>query len=257
MNETLSWARLWLLIRSDAITDYRFVAIVSGVIAGLMLLSTLTTGNTSTSFYQGWFAAALFVWGAVNASFSFRELHDKTRNESYLLLPASALEKTLARLLRSTVGFVAYLVIFMSVFSPIIETVKWIVLGRTNPVFMPLDPAVWKLVAHFIVLQSLFFLGAAWFRRWHFIKTLLVLNLAPIGLSVLAATVFRIVLGENPELVFSGLSEGAFYAFYVMHKAAFDAALAVCEAVYFVVVPLFCWSVAWLRVKETQVSDGV
>jgi hypothetical protein len=257
VNETLNWKRFWLLVRGDAIADYRFVAIVSAAIAGLMLLSALSAQSDEFDFYESWFTAVLFVWGAVNASFSFRELHDKARNEAYLLLPASALEKTLARLFRSTIAFVAYLIVFTTVASLVIEGIKWAVLGRTNPVFAPFAPAIWERLDFFIVVQSLFFLGAAWFRRLHFVKTLAVLTLAPIALAIVGGTVLRLVLGENLGIAFSSVTERALYNFYLAHRLAFDSAFVALEIIGFVALPLFCWYVAWLRVKEAQVSDGV
>jgi hypothetical protein len=257
VSETLTWKRFWLLVRSDAIADYRFVAIVSAAIAGLMLLSALNAGSNAFSFYETWFTGLLFFGGQVIASFSFRELHDKTRNEAYLLLPASALEKTLARLFRSTVAFVAYLVVFTTIASLVIEGIKWAVLGRANPVFTPFAPAIWQRLDVFIVVQSLFFLGAAWFRRLHFVKTLAALTLAPIALGIIGGTLLRLVLGERPEVAFSGLSERGFYNLYLAHQLAFDSAFVALKVLVFVALPLFCWYVAWLRVKEAQASDGV
>jgi hypothetical protein len=37
----------------------------------------------------------------------------------------------------------------------------------------------------------------------------------------------------------------------------FDALLVTLKILYFVGLPLLCWYVAWLRVKETEVSHGV
>lgn len=257
MNETLTLRRLWLLVRADAIADYRLAIAVSAAIAGLMLLSAFQAPSNELALYEGWFTAALFVWGSIHTSFSFRELHDKTRNEAYLLLPASALEKTLARVLRSTVVFAIYLLVFTTVASLVIEGLKWVVLGRTNPVFVPLTPAVWQRLGLFVVPQSLFFLGAAWFRRLHFVKTLAVLNFGPILLAIVAAILLRIVLGESPVLAFSGFTERGLYNFYLSHQVAFDIVGAMLKVVAFVALPIFCWCTAWMRVKEAQASDGV
>ena len=37
--------------------------------------------------------------------------------------------------------------------------------------FSPFDALSWLLVPHYLVAQALFFLGAAWFRKTHFVKT--------------------------------------------------------------------------------------
>jgi hypothetical protein len=56
---------------------------------------------------------------------------------------------------------------------------------------------------------------------------------------------------------FDWLAEGLTYDFYVEHRRLLDAAATAGLVLYFVALPLFCWTVAWLRLRETQVSDGV
>lgn len=256
MNETLDLRRLGLLMRGDLVAGYRTLAIVCATLAALMLLGSLQTvariGETP-DYYQGWYLGMLFIWGAIGASLSFYELHDKTKNEAYLLLPASALEKTLARLLRATVGFVVFLLIFLTVTSLVIEGINLVLFGRHNGVFNPSHGAVWVPVGHFIAVTSVFFLGAAWFRRLHFIKTALTLAAIPIVLVIIAGIVGKFLF-EGPVY---GLSGADFYGYYTAHETLFDTLLGTLKVAYFVLLPVFCWVVAWLRLKETQSSDGV
>jgi hypothetical protein len=253
VSDTLSWRRLWLLMRSDAIADYRFVLTATASIAALVFISSLGAQSDAADFYEGWFAALVTVAGPVYTSLSFRELHDKTRNEAYLLLPASSLEKTLARLLRSTVGFVVYLLVLMMLSSVVNEGVKWLVLERTNPLFNPAALATWQAVGVFVVIQSMFFLGAAWFRRMHFLKTWLTLIAIPTVLGCVAIGVLWLFYGHM-DLV---LEENDVMNIYLAHQDTFDAMAVLGKLLLFVALPVFCWYVAWLRVKETQVSHGV
>jgi hypothetical protein len=253
----LSPRRLWLLMRGDFVADYRPLLIICGAITATMLIFSLITvaqaGETAT-YYVPWYYAGLFIWGSILASYSFKELHDKARNEAYLLLPASALEKTLARLLRVTVVFFVFLLVFATVASALIEGINWLVFGRRNGLFDASHEAVWAPVGHFIVVVSLYSLGAAWFRKMHFIKTALTLTAVPIGLGCFAALI--------AWLVFDGargfqLGERELYNFYRAHEGVFDALLATLRILYFIGLPIFCWSVVWMRVKETEVSHGV
>jgi hypothetical protein len=164
VSDTLTLRRLWLLLRSDAITDYRFVGMSAAAIAALLFLFSLPE-RSSGQFYVGWFATLLFTLGPIYVSASFRELHDKSRNEAYLLLPASALEKTLARLLRSSVGFVAFLLIIVTVGSFVNEGAKWLLLDRSAPVFNPFALGVWQAIGVFVPVQAMFFLRAV--QRHH------------------------------------------------------------------------------------------
>ena len=47
------------------------------------------------------------------------------------------------------------------------------------------------------------------------------------------------------------------YGIYLGHMTLFDLGGEAVKLVYYFVLPLFCWFVAWLRVRETQVSYGV
>ena len=257
MSEIFDLRRLWLLLRGDFVADWRVDSIVCGTLTAVMLIVSMFTvfrGGESEDFYLSWYFGGLFIWGPIGASFAFRELHDKARNEAYLLLPASSLEKVVARLLQATIVFFAFLVIFMTVASTLVESINWLVFGRRNGFFDASHEAVWAPVGHFFVVVSLYFLGAAWFRKLHFLKTALTLTALPIALGCFAALVAWMVFDETSGL---HIDDGDAYNFYIAYEGLFDALLGALEVIYFVGLPLFCWYVAWLRVKETEVSHGV
>jgi hypothetical protein len=196
----------------------------------------------------------LFVWGPILASHAFTELHDKAKNEAYLLLPASALEKTVARLLLVTLGFFLYLLVFMTASAALIEGINWLVFRQHNRLFVPFSPVVGLLFGHFIVSISMYFLGAAWFRKQHFLKTALTLTAIPLLLAMIMGILIWAVFGGT---VPPRIDEGAAYNYYLAHTSAFLALLFALKALYFWALPVFCWWVAWMRVRETQVSHGV
>ncbi len=255
MNEIFSPHRLGLLLRNDAIAAYRSLFIVSATLAGIIfIIALLTRGSASGNddFYLAWFIVMLLTWGPIAASRSFRELHDKTKNEAYLLLPASTLEKTIARLLSATIFFLVYLLILISFTSVVVETLNKIFFGQQNQLFHPFDPRIGALLSHYVILQSVYFLGAAWFRKTHFIKTTFAITIACIGLTVLAMMIIRLVLVPS----FGDLEMGI-DSLYTLYHGLIGAAQVGLNALYFVGLPVMCWFVAWLRVRETQVSDGV
>ena len=255
MNEIFSPRRLELLIRNDAIAGYRSLLTTSATLAGIILIIAMFSRGSASgneNFYLVCFIGMLLTWGPIASSRSFNELHDKTENESYLLLPASALEKTVARLLSVTVIFVGYLLVFTSLTSVVVESVNSLLFGQRNQWFDPFDSLGWSLFGHFVVVQSLYFLGAAWFRKNHFIKTTLAITIACIGLTVLALVILRFVLVQS----FDDL-ELSIDNLYSLYYGVIDAVEIGVTALYFVGLPVICWFVAWLRVRETQVSDGV
>ena len=257
MSEQFSLHRVGLLLRNDALNRYRTVLIVSLLIALIMLIGAMGVaygGGGEAGAYTGQFLGTLFLWGTLAASVSFGDLHSKSRNTEFLLLPASALEKTFARLVYHSVGLVAYLLVLTTVVSFIAEGINLLLLGRRNGVFQSFDSVIWRLLPHFLVVQSLFFVGAAWFRRAQWLKTTLSIAILLCGFfAVFIALAWAVGLAR-----WSGAAldfDGDFYsAVYRPLRWLFDT---VFWAVYFVALPVFCWFVVWLRVKETQVSHGV
>ena len=260
MNDAFSLHRLYYLLRADFITGYRSLLISSAGLAALILVAAMIVPSyhfpvsdfhRTPSFHRAAFTILLFTWGIIASSRAFGALHDKTRNEAYLLLPASALEKTLARLLTVTVGMVTYLLVFGTVVSVIVESLNLLFFGRRHGFFDPFDPIVWDRISLYIVVQSLYFLGAAWFRRAHFIKTTLAIALAFIALATLALIAFRIAFADLWSLTWD-----VPYALAALHDWFTGTGPGVLLAVK-LLLPIACWCIAWLRVTEAQTSDGV
>ncbi len=255
MNEHFSIQRTWWLLRADFASGYRTLLTISATLAGVLLLASLISLDGpagAQSFFVGWFAVMLFVWGAIASSRAFRELHDKSRNEAYLLIPASMVEKTVARLLATTVGLAIYLLIFTTVVSVVVTGLLFLIPGSGAGFFNPLDPAVLPLIAGYLFLQSFFFLGAAWFRRRHFIKTTLILTLAGITSIVLLLLTVNIAFSPadiaNPDSI-AELATGSHRSLMPLFRTL--------GKIFAILLPIACWTIAWLRVRETQVSDGI
>ena len=246
MNDQLSLRRLGLLLRNDVLNDQRTLLIVSAIITVLALFGpagAVYSSYTGAGFYRTLCLIALFAVGTITTSRAFADLHGRATSTAFLLLPATALEKTVARLLMGTAVLIGYLLLFTTALSLLVEILKLAVFGGENVLFSPFDPVVWSVVPHYLVVQALFFLGAAWFRRLNFIKTLLALVVIVAGLTAFGVSVtWSLTEGVH----FEG---GYFFDFDFFVGALYYA--------YIVLLPVFCWFVAWLRVKETQVRHGV
>ena len=255
MNEHFSCERLAWLLRADLANGYRSLLTVSATLAAIILIASLISFDSvaaSQGFFTSWYGGMLYIWGIVATSRAFAELRDKARNEAYLLIPASAFEKTVARLLAVTVGLSLYLLVFTTVVSLLVGLVHRVLAGTGFGLFDPLDPRLWPVITGYLFLQSFYFVGAAWFARRHLVKTTLAIVLAGIGLGVFTLLTMRVVFA--PE----GLADLG----NVMPRAveSFPGLLRLLDGLWTVVaavLPLACWSIAWLRVRGTQVSDGI
>ena len=251
MSDQLSPQRLLWLLRADALRNYRSWLVVSGTIALVTLLVSLLGAwdrDVGPGFYDAVFIVILFGWGTLATSEAFADLHGRGTNTAFLLLPASALEKTAARLLLYTVGLVLYLLVFTTALSLALEGINMLLFGVQRELFSPLDRTVWMIVPHYVVVQGLFFLGGAWFRKVRFVKTVGAVVAIWFGLVSIAAMIAWVV--GSGDFLFDG---GPAPAFFNSLERLGDVA----TIVYFYVLPAFCWFVAWLRVTETQVSHGI
>ncbi len=262
MNQVLDIKRLGFLARRDMIDGWRGNAIASGAVAGsmflLVVLQALFDGQQSMD-YSSYLIGTLIIWGSISASLAFTSLHDKTKNENYLMLPASSVEKTLVRLLSVSVATPIFIMILISLASLIAEGVTAIFFHTYFAALNPFQGMFFKILGYVIIIQSVFFLGAAWFKKAHFIKTILTLILFSIVLGIVGAFMFRLLFASyfegfyNPKMIHFDMG--------LMMESEFPSLMNTLHIIgkvflYGLLAP-FCWVIAWLRVKETQSSDGV
>ena len=250
MNDQLSLQRFGYVLRNDVMRIYRGAALVSGTAALVALVVSLVDAYDGSVgqeplFYRVFFIAMLFAWGTIATSICFSDLHGRTTNTAFLLLPASALEKTASRVLLYTIGLVGYLLLFTTLLSFVLEGINTLWIGQRRGFFSPLDGFDWPLLPHFVVAQALFFLGAAWFRKVWWIKTLGAVIGIAIGFGAVGTALIWMV---DPVRCLNADC----YEFQLFDWIGEAAPIA-----YFYLLPPFCWFVAWLRVSEAQVSHGI
>jgi len=264
MNEHFNWRRLGLLIRNDFLGELRGYLIAFAVVTIMIMLNAIPGagfGDLKDNLYFGWFTGMLLIWGSIHVSVIFKELNNKKLNEGYLLLPASALEKTLARYLHGSIFFIFYILVYTTLVSLIIEGINQLQFGRSNSLFTPFNEAVWEVIAVFMIIQPIFFLGGAWFRSARWFKTVISVFLLAAGLGVLACIAFLIFFsGEvsgmllGSETMFENGLEGVDWS---INENLGHVIVTGLKLLFYVIAPLFCCYVTWLRVSETQVSHGI
>jgi len=262
MNQVLDIKRMGYLARRDLLSDWRGYAIASGAVAGVMFLQVIVQvlfSGRSGMDYTSFLTTTLFIWGSISASLAFTALHDKTRNEAYLMLPASSLEKTLVRLLSVSVVTPLFVIVMLTLASIFTEGVSSLFFKTAFSPLNPFQGIVLRTLGYVVILQSVFFLGAAWFRKAHYIKTVLTLILLFITIGVITAVLFRLLFASY----FNGLDSPRMIQFDLepMLESQFPVLMNTLETIgkvlFYGLLAPFCWFVAWLRVQETQSSDGV
>jgi hypothetical protein len=144
---------------------------------------------TFQRFHNWIFIAMLYVGGAFITSFSFIELRNKIKAHLYLMTPGSSLEKVLVNLLLTLIGYFLVLTLLYFLFS---VAFNWITEVLYDYQFGNLnfrDNDLLDAIQVFLVVHSVFFLGAISFRKYPVIVTpivVFVLNFAVFGFAKLA-----------------------------------------------------------------------
>ncbi|WP_449438391.1 hypothetical protein [Pedobacter steynii] len=181
MNETFNFTRFLNLFKKHTAEQYKTYLMSAGVLIGVLILilgfiSYSTRGHMGPTIQAAMFINFLFFSGTIFTSLIFTDLGDRKKSIPALSLPASHFEKYL-------VAWIYSFVIFQLVFLACFYTIDYLVVAAWNAsaeekmelinVFSP-DRKVWASFLIFAVLHSICFLGAVFFEKLHFIKTVFV-----------------------------------------------------------------------------------
>ncbi len=260
--------RFGLLINREIQTSKRDLSIYA-----LTLFLILFASETIRSFvsqysqvgfgpagYASLFPNFLILGGLIITSLSFADdMFSKNGQQQWLMLPATSLEKFLAKGLLSAFAYPIALVVVFFLSSVITEPIQLLFFGDPITLFNPFTRDVASQFALYWVWQSIFLLGATYFHKGHFFKTVLALGVIGIAFASLALLFVKIVFSikygsalRTFDVVFSfdsllfNPANGAVGAFRVLGKL-----------LYYVALPLFCWVTAFFRVQEVQATDAV
>lgn len=262
--EKLSLQRLGLMIKRDLLSGYTtpLIVLAAGISVQLLVdLMMLWQGNIQSGHHTEMFAPLLLIGGFIFTSTSFKELHRKETNQNYLLIPASPLEKVLAGLLRSSLGWVIFVALWYGVFTLISLAFGELILGRHFPLTSPLNRRMLEVYANYLVLQSLFLVGAVYFRKNNFFKTIFSMFLFMIVFSVVIVFFFRIVFASYFE-GFMMIEENTLFGpmmeiFLYRNEGLFKFLEGLSKVVYWGLAAPIAWILTYVRFREVQVKDGI
>jgi hypothetical protein len=253
--------RLWLLLRRDFSNGYRAVLIAMAAVGGLVLLLTVVSslGRVQPFRHASLFIQVLFVGGIVISSLSLREIHQDGQSILYLTLPGTSLEKFLSKLLVSSVGYALGALIYYTAVSSAGEGLNRLLIGAGHPFFNPFARNVLLATVTYLVVQSVFLAGSAFFRRLAFLKTALFLILFGIGLSIIIGVAMRFLLADfgwrggtlNLGPYFGQLQQGGPAEAALL--PLFKGFLLALKILFWGFLAPVCWLAGYLRLAETEV----
>ncbi|MFP4112991.1 MAG: hypothetical protein ACOC2Y_00030 [Spirochaetota bacterium] len=257
---TLSPQRLLLLIRRDLVTERKDalngLATLTGIVVALFMISS-ATGDTGGDFHSSLFINILVIGGFVVSSMAFSDLKDPKTGLNYIMIPGSTLEKYLAKLLLTSVGWTLAVIMGYTAATALAATIAPLFFATTPGFFLPVGRDIWNAIAAYLVTQSVFLFGSVYFKKAAFIKTAL--------WAVLAAASLAIVYLATVRLAFAPAFEGFFLVrpgidsqFVpgvpddVLERLQ-DTLTVSGKILYWAVMPVFFWVAGVLRLRETEV----
>jgi len=261
--------KLLYLLKKDLVESRKAMSIYGAALFFVMLWANILPmilGNPTYSdlrgFYLQFFTSFLFLGGFIIASMTFtEEMYGKSTQHNWLMLPASPQEKLSVKVITTSVIYPIALLIFISVAALLIEGFNTLVFNRHYMLLNPLNPAVWRSVLNYIVLQAIFLMGSTYFRKAAFIKTVLVLGLLGFIIGMIAFLTGWVVF----DTYFTGMTIGEDLIInnhVIPVSSPADIPLlrtyeVIGKVLYWVFLAPFCWIVSYLRIREVQAYDAV
>jgi len=252
-TEIFNIERFGLLLRRQITLNIKswLIALISVAgfimfIAFLRMISTLNDGWITLFNNLG--VIAFFITGIVFTSLSFSEMGTYSKSLQYITLPASRFEKYITAWILSFVFFILLSVIFLVASSAIMGVVSVLTIKGNFLVFNPFTKTNAEILLAYFVGHSMYFLGAAWFRKAAFFKTLLTQFVVQIILNIwIYLWVFIII---NPFKMFVNSSNTfinftSFGGNETMYKQLMIG--------FFIVMSVVFIITSWVRFKEREV----
>lgn len=193
-----------------------------GILALIWFYPTLTPGRPWHSFQTGnLLTPAIFLYtagGLFLTSFLFDELHSPTTAFLNLTLPATAFEKLLSAWLVSSVIFTLVSVSLYTLFILLVQVMtRFLVTPDLSlQYFSQLDLSLLKSIFSYFTYNSFFLLGAIYFKKNNFLKTLLAMILISSGLVILSGILlFLFSESVSIQISLSNLETGTLYSIYL------------------------------------------
>jgi hypothetical protein len=245
-----SLKRFFLMIRNTLFLERSIILISSAAIGGIVILLSINSAMTSpdSSFYPTFYLVILYIGGLMLTEYVFKGLHDETKGAAWLVLPASIFEKFTSQLVLTTAVFSAGVMTLFFLISLISEGIMHLLIGSGHGLFNPFSEKIlWDTLVYFII-QSIFLLGALYFKRSSTMKTILSL--------CIYFFIFIIVTGISVKILYSGFLKDFLLNLFNKNDAVTQIWSITKRATHigfwYVFAPL-CWVIGYIRLKEKEV----
>jgi hypothetical protein len=271
-NNVFSAGRFGLYIRKHLVDNYRIYGMSIIVLTVLLLIMLLL--NLSDNFRVEpamtrlipLYFIGMFMTGLIFTSLSFSELANKPQGIDYLLFPASQLEKYFSTLLVTTIGFqlIYHLAFYLAYLG--IDAILVLHKGQhmKNDLYEAFShgPLVYFYYIWFFA-QAVMLLGAIYFQKYSFIKTVFLFAIFILSLYFLNTAFSYIffgmrMVGWNGQFPFVGVNvmlgehpsqyAPQIHKFLMLPSSVRDGLLFFAK---YLVTPIL-WTLAYMRLRDRE-----
>ncbi len=230
------------ILRQLSLSIYPALIAYGAIFGVLLIISLLTAYFASEDIYNlfGLYLTVFMLGGYIFTSRIFSELHVPQQSYAYLTLPVSTSEKVVGSWLLSSVFYVVVYALMMLVLS----LISGLVAQRPDFIAHVFGKTFLIIIGVYLVTQTIFFLGAIYFRKNNFLKTILAMFLVLITISAVTALLGWLIVGDimNHNMNENDLS-------FEPGETVLD----VIQALFWYAFGPFMLIVSYFRLKERQV----
>ncbi len=257
--------RIYLLGRLGIAEHIRAMWVALGATSAAFLVIYLLSLALSGpwNFHDTFFPLALVGGGVVVTSMAFGDLHVPHRSEASLMLPVSAAERVIERILTTYVLFAVGVTAAYALFSAIAAGMGQLLIGRSMEIYLPVDGPGKTALLRLPRIHAIYLFGAIYFRRKNLLKTLLTIALIVLTFLILTAGITWASFGDYRNLAESGwfrnlvFTDDALARLLSQFGAVARAFGRVAELFFRYLLTPVLWILTWLRLRETEAVHGV
>jgi len=261
-NAFINLKRFHLLLKRDFYTQGKSYILGLGAIFCILFIVNVASiaSYKYWNFHLVFYPLTLLIGGLIFTSLSFNELSQQQSHISYLIIPASSFEKFISKLIISSIGYVSVSLILYFLLSVFTFFFNSIIFGFAHQVFNPFHRIIWYCIRIYLVVHSIFFLGAIYFRKNSFIKTILSLFGLALTYSIFVIAILFIlyfILSFNRHIYFSltlfnNIDKNGFNFPATLNVIFGILSYFIKTLLWYILAP-FLWIITFIHLKETEV----
>lgn len=203
----------------------------------------------SSTVFFGSLLPMIVLGGYIATSLSFAELNTPQKSYLYLTLPASATEKLAVAWLSSSLIYLIFAIVVLFVINLLLLIIDTIGLSRGVSLVNLFDNNALLVYANYLVTQTIFLLGAIYFRKLNFLRTVLALIIVGFAIALYCGLLVGLV-----SLLHDGHLHGRFVHLNIDNKDAIGQVIStISKVLYWGITAPFFLIVSYFTLKERQV----